>query len=243
MYDYRGILNRPLLSLAFLGAALALNARACDGQSASSSQRGLHPKPSFEVASVKENKSRDAPSSNVPLDRSEGAISTGGVFRATNQPLIALVIFAYKMKVSESLSGLMHNLPKWALEDRFDIIARAQSSDPSRDDLRLMLQSLLEERFQLRVHREIRRLPVYGLYLVKAGSLGPALRPHDQSSSCAIPLPQPDLRSGASSLVGLWPPLCGDGQEVRLSDHRARRWWTGHDHGRHCRFVDWNRRL
>jgi uncharacterized protein (TIGR03435 family) len=116
----------------------------------------------------------------------------------------------------------MHNLPKWAVDDRFDIIARAESNDPSRDDLRLMLRSLLEDRFQLRVHREIRQLPVYGLDLVRAGSTGPALKPHDRSSSCTTPLPRPDLQAEASSLVGLWPPLCGDGQEARLSGHRVR---------------------
>jgi uncharacterized protein (TIGR03435 family) len=222
MYEHRCVHNWPLLSMAHLVALLALSAPACHGQSAASPQPDLRPKPSFEVASVKESKSHDTPSSNVALDRSEGSISTGGAFRATNQPFIAFVIFAYKMKVSESLSGLMHNLPKWAVDDRFDIIARAESIDPSKDDLRLMLQSLLEERFQLRVHREIRRLPVYGLHPVKAGSIGPALKPHDQSSSCTTPLPRPNLESDASSLVGFWPPSCGDGQEVRLAGHRVR---------------------
>jgi uncharacterized protein (TIGR03435 family) len=216
------------VQVAWLYAAVTLLPTLVFSQSSTANEQpatpkgGLHPKPNFEVASVKETKSRAAPSSNVALDRSEGPVSTGGVFRAANQPFMAFVIFAYKLKVSESLSGLMHDLPKWAIDDRFDVTARAASNDPSKEELRLMVQSLLEDRFQLRVHRETRQLPVYGLYLVRAGSFGPALKPHDQGSSCTTPLPRPDLESADSSVVGLWPPLCGDGQEARLSGHRVR---------------------
>lgn len=192
-------------------------------EQAAASPQGPRPsRPAFEVASVTENRSHGEPSSNVPLDRSGGSIATGGVFRAIDQPFIAFIIFAYKMRVSEARSGLMRSLPRWAIEDRFDIVARAESSDLSKDELRLMLQSLLEDRFRLRTHREVRQLPVLGLYPLKTGSLGPGLKVHDRSSSCEAPLPRPDLESGESSLIGLWPPLCGDGQQVRLSGHRVR---------------------
>jgi uncharacterized protein (TIGR03435 family) len=35
--------------------------------------------------------------------------------------------------------------------------------------LRLMLQSLLEDRFQLKVHRETKRVPVYLLVVARGG--------------------------------------------------------------------------
>src|SRR3984893_5076694 len=123
----------------------------------------------FEVASVRENKSDSKAASNFPLDRGNVYYPTGGVFSATNQSLVAYLIFAYKVNVSELRGGLMRRLPKWAIADKFDIIARAESQRPTKDEMRLMLQSLLEDRFKLKVHREKQQMPVFGLYLVKPG--------------------------------------------------------------------------
>jgi len=66
--------------------------------------------------------------------------------------------------------------PEWVDRDRFDIQARGpqgalESEAPRR------LQSLLAERFALKVHRETRDRPIYALVLARAnGSLGPRLR-------------------------------------------------------------------
>jgi hypothetical protein len=61
----------------------------------------------FEVASVRENKSDRKAASNFPLDRGNVYYPTGGVFSATNQSLVAYLIFAYKVNVSEFRGGLM----------------------------------------------------------------------------------------------------------------------------------------
>lgn len=58
--------------------------------------------------------------------------------------------------------------PSWIQSDRFLIEARApRSSTP--DDVRSMLQSLLADRFQLTLRREVRRLPVYELSVANGG--------------------------------------------------------------------------
>src|SRR5882724_9832691 len=57
--------------------------------------------------------------------------------------------------------------PGWADSDQFDIIAKAESPDATRDEIRTMLQTLLAERFKLVVHREAKEVPVYSLILAK----------------------------------------------------------------------------
>ena len=182
----------------------------------------MHQKLAFEAASVRENKSGGHATSNFPLDRGNVYSPTGGRFSATNQSVVSLLIFAYKINVSEFLGGLMRNLPSWVKTDKFDINARAESGDPTKEDMRLMVQSLLEDRFKLRVHRERREMPVYGLYLSKPGKTGPQLKSHDPASSCAAPLPSPAAGTPAAALVGLWPATCGDGDEVAPARYRLR---------------------
>lgn len=176
----------------------------------------------FEVASVRENKSGGQATSNFPLDRGDAYTPTGGVFSATNQSVVTLLIFSYKINVSEFRGGLMRRLPSWAINDRFDVNARAGSLKPTKEDMRLMLQSLLEDRFKLRVHRERREVPVFGLYLRKPAKTGPQLRQHNPASLCSSPLPLPSAGTPVEALVGLWPAICGDGDEIRISKYRLR---------------------
>ena len=51
----------------------------------------------------------------------------------------------------------------------YDIEAKA-AGNPNRSEIWLMLQSLLEDRFQLKVHRETKEMPVYALVVEKNGS-------------------------------------------------------------------------
>ena len=120
---------------------------------------------------------------------------TGGLFRATNQPFLQYLVFAYKLASNETLS-VFNQLPKWADNNRFDIEARVGGS-PTKDQFRLMMQSLLEERFKLTAHHETKQQAVLGLALAKAGKLGAKLRLHSANTPCS------DGRSGAgSSKVG-----------------------------------------
>ena len=85
--------------------------------------------------------------------------------------------------------------PGW-LSDRFDIVAQADgdlASDAQERPTRLnaMLRTLLEERFQVKVHTEMRETKTYALMLVnKDGKLGPRLQPSDCQTDAA-PTPDP----------------------------------------------------
>jgi uncharacterized protein (TIGR03435 family) len=68
--------------------------------------------------------------------------------------------------------------PNWKNTERFDVIAKAaEGSYPSRQELNLMLQSLLADRFKLRVRRDTAIGPIYSLVVARTdGTLGPHLR-------------------------------------------------------------------
>jgi uncharacterized protein (TIGR03435 family) len=78
-------------------------------------------------------------------------------------PLRVFVSVAYKIRPSLIVGG-----PSWTDSAKFDVQGKA--ADPAGTDLMLlMLQTLLEERFRLKIHREIREGPVYELTIAKGG--------------------------------------------------------------------------
>jgi uncharacterized protein (TIGR03435 family) len=125
--------------------------------------------------------------------------------------LIGYIYFAYNLTGSQ-LQLLMPQLPKWVITDHFDIQARADGN-PSKDQMRLMMQSLLADRFKLAVHYETRRLPVFALVLAKPGRTGPQLQPHPEDSTCSTP-PLSQSSAGVASaptatVAGGLPTVCG----------------------------------
>ncbi len=90
--------------------------------------------------------------------------------------------FAYKLSITQARL-LDSELPKWALAYRFDIQARA-TADATKDRMRLMMQSLLADRFQLKAHFEMRETKIYAIELVRAGATGPKLQPHTEDPPC-----------------------------------------------------------
>jgi uncharacterized protein (TIGR03435 family) len=59
--------------------------------------------------------------------------------------------------------------PGWIKSERYDIDAKAEGNPPRRQIEGPMLQALLKDRFQLRLHRETKELPVFGLVAAKGG--------------------------------------------------------------------------
>jgi len=59
-------------------------------------------------------------------------------------------------------------VPEWARQQRYEIAANLPSG-ATREQVPQMLQALLAERFQLKVHRESREFPVYALTVGKGG--------------------------------------------------------------------------
>lgn len=167
----------------------------------------------FEVASVKEDLpdtsgKRVMPASNVPLAPGDTFSPTGGLFQATHWPLIAYISFAYKLLPGQ-LQSLNNDLPKWTMQDFFDIDARA-AGNPTKDQFRLMMQSLLANRFKLAMHTERRQQPVFALVLDKPGKFGPQLHQHTgDSSACAPATADSALPVTTNTVDGGFPAECG----------------------------------
>jgi bla regulator protein blaR1 len=150
--------------------------------------------PTFEVASVKQNKAG-------PDSIRRVGIQPGDRVTLTNVTLRTLIQVAYP-GMSEIIGG-----PKWIGSagpsfdaDRFDVNAKA-AAPASRDQLQTMLRSLLTDRFKLTVHTETRQAPIYALVLARRdGRLGPSL--HPATADC------PTLRAQATQSPGDADP-CG----------------------------------
>lgn len=138
----------------------------------------------FEVSSVRPhyggvvNHEFDSyPRSNISLSWGNETLPHGGMLRATNNQLISYIAFAWNLSGGQELY-LRQHAPKWVKEERFDISAQPSIPNPTKNQLRLMMQSLLASRFNLAVHVEAVDMPVYALKLVSTNRLGPQLRRH-----------------------------------------------------------------
>lgn len=160
-------------------------------------------RPAFEVVSVKPNKSGELLPIVTP--------PSGGRFSATNVPLKLMIMFAYNKSDFQ-----IARAPDWFTADRFDIVANSDGN-PTRDALRAMLQTLLEDRFRLKVHRETKELPVYSVSVSSPGKI------HESQGDCnPTPIPSPSSPTQSKLL----PALCGqiaafpghaNGQKVTLA--------------------------
>ena len=118
-------------------------------------------KPKFDVASVKASDPQD------PRTFMETP-PNGSRFSTTGTSLKFLIGIAYEKAPAQISGG-----PSWIDADRFEIEARPETAVPGLEGYKrtkLMLQSLLEERFKLAVHAETRQEPVFELVLTKTGS-------------------------------------------------------------------------
>jgi uncharacterized protein (TIGR03435 family) len=131
----------------------------------------------FEAASIKPNKSVDVGGANINLGR------PGGRVTISKFSLRMLMGQAFDLhSLSDALNSII-GVPNWGDSEHFDIEAVAEGS-PGISEKRLMLQSLLADRFKLTFHYESKQRPVYALMTVKPGKLGPQLRPPTDATTC-----------------------------------------------------------
>ena len=147
------------------------------------------PKPQFEVATVRPNKSGEQ---NASL-----GVRPGGRVIGTNQTVRNLIRNAYNVQPYQLIGG-----PAWMDSDRFDIQAKAAEADlddkgmMTPQQFMLRLQSLLEDRFRMIARWETRELPVYALVLAVPGKLGPKLKTHTGDCNRAPGTPPPPGSKG-----------------------------------------------
>ena len=129
--------------------ALSLLGSAALGQAVAST-------PAFDVVSVK------PVEHTVGLDYNNRLTYSPNGLAARNITLKRLIAEAYRLQLSQ-VSG-----PKWIDENEYDIDARTAGA-ATREQMLLMLRSLLAERFNLKQHSELREMRVYDLIVGKSG--------------------------------------------------------------------------
>jgi uncharacterized protein (TIGR03435 family) len=161
--------NRPELLQTIIAVitALALTSAGTLAGSAQSQSAATPASPSFEAASIK----ALAFDSREPID-----------FRffpnrvvATNVTLGQLIEQAYGIESRELTGG-----PGWLRTDHFNVMATAGES-VDRERMKLMLQALLADRFQLQIARETTAGTVYTLTARNVHDLKPPANPSDRS--------------------------------------------------------------
>jgi uncharacterized protein (TIGR03435 family) len=138
----------------------------------------------FDVASVRLSAPDSRPYTNFGLDSAEDAGRLNGIFRA-NTSVKAYIEFAYRLpEFEDQEEELLKAFPSWARSTLVAIEARAEGN-PTKAEVRRMMQKLLAERLQLKTHYETRTLPVYAVVPVEPGKFGPGLQIHSEGDSCA----------------------------------------------------------
>jgi len=125
----------------------------------------------FEVISIKP--------SDPATNGTRVGIAPGGIFQARGVTLKDLIQQAYDVRDFQISGG-----PGWISTERYDIEAKGNGPEVSEADLIKMtdeqrnqfqqqmlgrLRTLMADRFQLRVHRENKEMPVYALVVSKNG--------------------------------------------------------------------------
>ena len=158
-----------LLVMGLLSCGLAM------GQTPTAKEAAPAKQLAFDVISVRQNLA-------APTQRRNGPPQFGPTadgYRMVGGPLLLPIITAYVPQTGAAafMGDQIKGLPDWVMRDAYDIDARVSDGDMAewqrpelqKTMLQAMLQSLLEDRFKLKVHREIKDEPVYLLTVAKGG--------------------------------------------------------------------------
>jgi uncharacterized protein (TIGR03435 family) len=179
-------MNKRVLQKLIVGSALIiLTGRAPCFASASSSRNLLAPlkqlpqegDPAFEVATIKP--------SNSSAPMMQGLDEKGRYFTTNNTSLSDLIQFAYDVQAKQIVDP-----PEWIGKDRYDISAVSnQEGVPTLQQVRVMVQKLLTDRYKLTFHKDKRELSVF---VLTAGENEPKLKPTQFKGPVPVNTLQPD---------------------------------------------------
>ena len=183
-------------------------------------------KPSFDVVSI-----RPASGQFTILPNGTGVLGAmqGGpgstdpeLLRGTGVTVFNLLSRAYGRLKRYQVSG-----PLWITTTRFDVAAKIPPGT-TKDQVGLMLQRMLEERFRLMAHHEMREFPAYNLVTAKGGL---KLRESIPTDACAMgarpaggSCPDVSYRAGIARSAGNGPPMAlsgGQGSARHISGRAA----------------------
>lgn len=113
--------------------------------------------PAFEVATIKP--SDPARPGKLFTVRGQDVITI-------NTTLSDLITMSYNLHPKQLTGG-----PAWMESDKFDVTGKPDTpGQPNTDQLKMMIQKLLANRFELAFHREKKELSVYAITAVKTGA-------------------------------------------------------------------------
>jgi uncharacterized protein (TIGR03435 family) len=132
--------------------------------------------PAFEVASITpcQPGTPESPGEHNGMVR---FTSPGGRFEARATSMKFLLEWAYDVLPSQHSAG-----PGWLENDRYDIVAKA-SGDATDDEMKLMVRTLLADRFKLKFHHESREVPVL---ILAPGKTAPKLFPPQEGEKHSL---------------------------------------------------------
>jgi uncharacterized protein (TIGR03435 family) len=110
----------------------------------------------FEVASIK-------PAMPLTPDTNLGMHVDGAQIRVTYFSLKDILAMAYPVRFEQIIG------PDWLPSERFDIAAKLPDG-ATRAQIPEMLQALIQDRFQMKMHRDKKEFPVYSLEFAKSSS-------------------------------------------------------------------------
>jgi len=164
----------------------------------------------FEVASIK-------PSTGQAFFFGVNSLPGGRL--TANATLRLLMSVAYHLESFQILGG-----PAWTNSDQYQVEAKAEGN-ASAEQMRPMLQSLLEDRFHLTLHREARQLPVYTLVMTKSAKLQQAAKGSCITTDPNSPPPPPPppgeavtLPCGFLAFMGSPTGVKLEGEKVSMTD-------------------------
>jgi len=138
----------------------------------------------FDVVSIRQNLSPPQQRNGPPQF---GPTADG--YRMVGGPLLLPLITAYIPRIGAAafMPDQIKGLPDWVMRDAYDVEAKVSDEDMAewqkpasqKTMLPAMMQSLLEDRFKLAVHREIKDAPVY---LLTVGKGGPKFKESDPTA-------------------------------------------------------------
>jgi uncharacterized protein (TIGR03435 family) len=127
----------------------------------------------FEVASLK-------PSAPNQQGGQVSPRAGNKTYAGTNMTLRQYMSVAYQVRDNQIVGG-----PSWMDSDRFDFEGHAEKPS-TQDELHAMLQHLIEERFQMKIHRESREKSGFAIVVDKGGPK--ALAEHDRADLTMQPM-------------------------------------------------------
>jgi uncharacterized protein (TIGR03435 family) len=147
-------------------------------------------KPEFEVSTIKPSKTEE---------RFSLLVNRSGMLNTTSTSLSDLIKFAYDVHPKQIGGG-----PAWLESDKFDVTGKPDTAGmPSINQLKVMVQKLLADRFALKFHREPKELSVYAITIAKGG---PKLT-KEESNPTGLPQQRNRYSADVSHLYWSSPPV------------------------------------